>query len=81
MSVYMDLKVLEKELIALANSHECEYCNHIIDKDEDGERTFTFLKYNVPILADVRMLAEKHGLGDCVESNGGWGYVALYVFD
>lgn len=75
----MNIQSLETELIALAETHKCEYSNHL--HDEDDERCFTFLKYNVPLLADVRMLAEKYGLDDCVETDGGWGYVALYVFD
>lgn len=66
---------LEQELISLAEKHKAEYSNQM--RDYEDAPFFAIYKHNVPVLADIRMLAEKYGVQDAVCSEPSWGYVAL----
>ena len=68
-------KQMEQELITLANNHHAEYDNHLFDFEEAP--FFTVHKHNVPTLADMRMLAEKYGFEDAIDSQPSWDFVTL----
>lgn len=66
---------LEQELIGIAKRHNAEFNDRMSDFDEIP--FFIINKHNVPVLADMRMLAERYGISDAVDSQPSWGYVAL----
>lgn len=70
---HLQIKELEGKLAHLAETHKCKFSvNH-----DDDMPCFTFMKCNVPLLADVRMACEEFGVEDCIESSDSWGYIGV----
>ena len=64
---------LEGKLTHLAETHQCKFSVN----NEEGMPCFTFMKCNVPLLADVRMVCEEYGCEGCIESSDSWGYIGV----
>lgn len=70
----MEKEKFINEFINLGKSHNAD----VLRGEDDAY--VTILKCNVPTLADVRMLADKFGIGyENVESSDSWGYISVYL--
>lgn len=73
------LKQMEHDLRVLARNHKVEV--RIENPDVDGDFLATLTGANVPLVNDMRMLAEAYGLvpAETVESDDGWGYTSILI--
>lgn len=70
---------MEHDLRVLARNHKLDA--RIKNPDEDGDFLAVLTGADVPIVNDMRMLAEAYGLepSETVESDYGWGYTSFLV--
>lgn len=72
------LDQLKKDFAQICKNHnDTGHSDGSVD-EYDHTFTITAMDCNVPLLSDVRMLADAYGLSsDNVESDDGWGYVGI----